>query len=267
VLIILDPGHGGRDLGTMNNGVWEHDYVYDVTCRLKERLERETKAVVRLTLLDKQTGCTPSRTDKLTANRQGTVLTDPEFLAREPGEARIGVNLRWYLANSIYRKAIDDGYDPDRILYLSIHADSRHPSMRGLMVYIPGREYRGGRYGSNSKTYRAFREVREQPFVSFSAKERRRSEAVSSRFADAVIAGFKAEHLPVQPHQPVRNRIIRGRWKGVPAVLRGNAIPHKVLVEMVNLSNPADAALLASAQHRSELASGLFRAIAGYFGD
>ena len=24
VLVVLDPGHGGRDLGTINNGIWEH---------------------------------------------------------------------------------------------------------------------------------------------------------------------------------------------------------------------------------------------------
>ena len=40
VLVVIDPGHGGRDLGTMNNGIWEHDYVYDVACRLKRLLER-----------------------------------------------------------------------------------------------------------------------------------------------------------------------------------------------------------------------------------
>ena len=29
-------------------------------------------------------------------------------------------------------------FDPDRVLFLSLHADSRHSSLRGVMVYVPG---------------------------------------------------------------------------------------------------------------------------------
>ena len=129
VLVVIDPGHGGRDLGTMNNGIWEHDYVYDVACRLKQMLETETAARVVMTLIDKQTGCKPSQTDKLVANQQGSVLTTPAFLAKEEGEAKIGVNLRWYLANSVYRKAVkEDKTKSERVVFLSLHADARHPA-------------------------------------------------------------------------------------------------------------------------------------------
>src|SRR5262249_53241456 len=38
VTVILDAGHGGRDIGAAHNGVWESDYVYDVLCRIKARL-------------------------------------------------------------------------------------------------------------------------------------------------------------------------------------------------------------------------------------
>lgn len=267
VLVLLDPGHGGRDLGTMNNGIWEHDYVYDVACRLKRGLERHTSAEVRMTLEDKETGCVPSSTDKLVANRQGTVLTSPPFLAREEGEAKIGVNLRWYLANSIYRQALRDGYDPDRVVFLSLHADARHASLRGLMVYVPGASYRTKTYGHNSKLYRKYREVREKPHVHFSHKERVRSEAVSRKLAGAIVESYRRERLAVQPYQPVRNKVIRGRHKWVPAVLRGNAVPNKVLVEMVNLSNAEDAATLASARQRDRLAEGLLQSLYRYFGE
>jgi N-acetylmuramoyl-L-alanine amidase len=267
VLVILDPGHGGRDLGTMNNGIWEHDYVYDVTCRLKERLEQETAARVEITLEDAQTGCAPSRTDKLRANRQGTIRTNPPFLAKENGEARIGVNLRWYLANSIYRRALDEGYDPDRVVFVSIHADSRHPSLRGVMVYVPGAGYRTRTYGFTSKTYMRYAEVREKPTVRFSKKQRVRSEAVSRKLADEVVTAFRIEKLPVQQHQPIRHRIIRGQQRYVPAVIRGNTVPTKVLVEMVNLSNPKDAALLASARERERLAHALLVALFAHFGE
>jgi N-acetylmuramoyl-L-alanine amidase len=160
VVVILDPGHGGRDLGTQNNGVWEHDYVYDVTCRLYRLLDSHTAARVVITLEDKETGCAPSKRDRLEANRQGTIKTHPPFIARNDGDARIGVNLRWYLANSIYRDAVANGTGSDRVVFLSIHADARHPSLRGLMVYVPGHRLRTGTYGHNTKFYRQFEEVR-----------------------------------------------------------------------------------------------------------
>lgn len=266
VVVILDPGHGGRDLGTMNHGIWEHDYVYDVTCRLKQRLESQTGAKVYLTLEDEKTGCVPSRTDKLKANRQGTVQTHPPFLAKENGEARIGVNLRWYLANSIYRREVSAGIDPDKIVFLSIHADARHPSLAGVMVYVPGATYIGKTHGFKSRTYTRYAEVREKQYVSFSKKQRIRSEAVSQKFGEEIVRTFRSEGLPVQPYRPVRNRIIRGRSIFVPAVLRGNAVPTKVLVEMVNVSNSRDAALLASARDRDRLADALYQALFGYFG-
>jgi N-acetylmuramoyl-L-alanine amidase len=266
VVIILDPGHGGRDLGTMNNGIWEHDYVYDVTCRLKRLLEARSAAKVYLTLVDETTGCEPSRTDKLQANRQGTVQTHPPFLARENGEAKIGVNLRWYLANSIYRRETAAGVDRDNVLFLSIHADARHPSLAGVMAYVPGATHIGKTHGFKSGTYTQYEEVREKQWVSLSKKERVRSEAVSLKLANEVVDGFRALDLPVQPYQPVRNRIIRGRSIFVPAVLRGNLVPTKVLVEMVNLSNPGDAALLAAASGRERLAEALYLALVGHFG-
>jgi N-acetylmuramoyl-L-alanine amidase len=267
VLIVLDPGHGGRDLGTVHNGIWEHDYVYDVACRLRHMIESETAARVALTLEDLETGCAPSAGDELVANRQGTILTAPPFLAREEGEAEIGVNLRWYLANSLYRRALKDGLSADRVLFLSLHADSRHPGLRGLMVYVPGASYRARTYGHSSPTYGKYREVQEMPQIRFSRKERVRSEAVSRRLAEAIVRRFHEQGLPVQPFKPVRDKVVRGRSEWVPAVLRGNAVPGKALVEIVNLGNREDAALLGSAAMRERMARGLLDAVHDYFGE
>jgi N-acetylmuramoyl-L-alanine amidase len=267
VWIVLDPGHGGRDLGTMQHGVWEHDYVYDVACLVKQKLEARTAARVLLTLEDSETGCTPGTGDKLVANKQGTILTDPPFLAEREGEAQIGVNLRWYLANSIHRRAVSEGVDPDRVVFLSLHADSRHPSLRGLMVYVPGAAYRSRTYGHDTRTYRRYREVREKPHVSFSHAERVRSEAVSRELGRAIVETFRRLKLPVQPFQPIRDKVIRGRSEWVPAVLRGNEIPTKVLVEMLNLANADDAALIGKRAARDRLAEALVEALLLHFGD
>lgn len=267
VLVILDPGHGGRDLGTMHNGVWEHDYVYDVACRLKTLLERQTSATVRMTLEDPETGCTPSVSDKLVANRQGTILTTPGFVAREQGESTIAVNLRWYLANAIYRQALADGLPGDRVVFLSLHADSRHPGLRGAMVYVPGAAYRKRAHGSTSSAYRKYAEVREKPVIQFSHQELVRSEAVSRKLAGAVVEGLREHGLPVQTYHPIRDKVVRGRKKWVPAVLRGNSVPAKVLIELVNLSHAGDATLLGAAKDRDRLARALAESLRSYFGE
>jgi N-acetylmuramoyl-L-alanine amidase len=267
VVVVLDPGHGGRDLGTMSNGIWEHDYVYDVTCRLKQRLERESAATVVLTLEDAHTGSVPSTGDALRANQQGTIQTTPPFLAREDGEAEIGVNLRWYLANSVYRRAVSNGGTPDRVVFLSLHADSRHAALRGAMVYVPGARYRKDSYSQTGKVYRRYQEVREQPEARFSHRDRVRSEAVSRKLADAILRAFRDRALPVQAHRPVRDRVVRGRRAWVPAVIRANAIPAKVLVELVNLSNPLDAKLLGAAGERERLADALFASLFHHFNE
>jgi N-acetylmuramoyl-L-alanine amidase len=265
VVVILDPGHGGMDPGTMNHAVWEHDYVFDVASRLRRELEAHTGAKVFLTLDDPARDSVPSRGDALELNRKRSVLTTPPFLAEEGGETAVAVNLRWYLANSVYRRLVKTGVDPDKIVFLSLHADARHPSLRGAMVYVPGATFRTGTMGYSSSTYLRFKEVREQPRVSFSSRDRLRSEAVSRKLASAIVKALKKVDLPVQPYQPIRERVIRGRQVWLPAVLRGNAVPTKVLVEMVNLNNPDDAALLGRAADRERLAKGLAAALAGHF--
>lgn len=267
VVIVIDPGHGGRDIGTNHNGVWEHDYVYDVSCRLKTMLEARTEAVVKITLEDKETGCRPSKRDKLKQNFQGTVLTNPPFLVENHRQTDMGVNLRWYLANSIYRRARKQNFKSDRVIFLSLHADARHRSLRGVMAYVPGANYRTRTYGFSSPSYQRFAEVREKSHVSFGKQTRVRSEALSNQLAKAIVEGFRDQKLPVQPYQPVRNRIIRGKSKFVPAVIRGNIIPTKVLVEMVNISNGKDAALLQKAKDRGRMAQAIYGAIFAHFGE
>lgn len=267
VIVILDAGHGGRDLGTMNYGIWEHDYVYDVACRLEELLERRTSARVFLTIEDMVSGCAPSAGDRLEANRQGTLKTTPPFLATNDGDSEIAVHLRWYLANAILRKAVREGTGPDRVVFLSLHADSRHPSMRGLMVYVPGARHRGGSYGAAASVHQRFRESREAPRVRFGRQERVRSEAVSRRLGMEIVASFGRENLPVQPYTPIRSEVIRSGRRWLPAVLRGSAVPASALVEMLNLGNREDAQLLSSADSRQRIAEALLGALFGYFGE
>lgn len=265
VVVILDPGHGGMDPGTMSHAIREHDYVFDVASRLRRELETHTAAKVYLTLDEPGQKSVPSTGDELAFNRRRSVLTTPPFLAEEDGETAVAVNLRWYLANSLYRRLVKSGTDPDKIVFVSLHADARHPSLRGAMIYVPGASFRTGSMGYSSSTYLQFKEVREQPRVSFSSRDRLRSEAVSRKLAAAIVKALRKDDLPVQPYQPIRERVIRGREIWLPAVLRGNVVPTKVLVEMVNLNNAEDAALLSRAADRERLAESLASALALHF--
>jgi len=267
VVVILDPGHGGRDSGTTSRGVREHDHVYDVACRLKRRLERQSSARVYMTLQEAGGGCEPADFDPAPPRRGSAILTTPPFVPDGgDGETRMGVHLRWYLANSIYRRARAEGLHPDRIVFVSLHADARHPSLSGVMVYVPGARYRDGRFGARGAGYGRFQEFREQPQVAFSRRERFRSEALSRKLASQIVEAFRREGLPVQPYQPIRDRVIRGRNSWLPAVLKGNAVPVKVLVELVNLNHEPDARLLRSPAARERLAAALAESVLRFYG-
>ena len=136
------------------------------------------------------------------------------------------------------------GTDPAKVVFLSIHADSLHRSLRGAMVYVPAAEYRTGSFGKSGQVYTARREVREKPRVSYSSRERTRSEGLSREVAGHMRDAFRASNLQVHPDKPIRGKIIRGRRKYVPAVIRFNAVPSKVLVEVCNLANSNDRQLI-----------------------
>lgn len=262
VVVILDPGHGGRDPGATANGVRESDHVHDIACRLRRLLEEETSAVVRTTM---EGG--PCASEDGRARPNGTIATHPPFAIEHEGESSIGVHLRWYLANAMLAQAVRDGAEAGRVVFLSLHADSRHPSLRGAMVYVPGESLRRGSMGSKGAAFRRYREYAERPTVRFTRRERVRSEAVSRKLASCVVEALREEELPVQPFKPVRDRVIRGRSVFLPAVLRGNAVPAKILVEVANLGNERDAALLARPEEREKIARALRAALLSYFSE
>ncbi len=262
VAVILDAGHGGRDIGASHNGVWEHDYVYDILCRVKAVLEKRTRAKVLPTIRDAREGWTIHESERLVRNRAEVLLTDPPFRLNDSVSS---VNMRWYLSNAWYRKLVGQGFDPFKVVFTSIHADARHPSLTGAMVYVPGEEYRRGRYGSAGEAYTRYREARQEPFVSFTRAERERSEGLSRQFAAMLIDSFNDRDVGVQRFEPVRERIIRSGRAWVPAVLRCNAVPVETLIEVSNLSNPGDAHALKDPAYRQKVAEAYVEGLMRYF--
>jgi N-acetylmuramoyl-L-alanine amidase len=264
VHIIIDAGHGGRDPGTAFGDVWESTYIYDVACRLKEVLEKKTAARVSMTTRSKDRGFAPSRTDIIRNDDDHYVLTSPRY---ELEDAIVGVNLRWYLANSLYRKTIKAGTDREKVIFISLHADSLHPSLRGAMAYIPGERFVKGRYEKSEPIYLARAEVRERPAVRHSQNEALIAEGLSRDLANSIIQSFTKQGLKVHPFNPVRDNVVREGREWVPAIIRYNQVPTRLLLEVCNLGNRRDRELLKTRRFRTQLADGIYRGIAEFYAE
>lgn len=262
VTVVLDAGHGGRDIGAPFGGLWESNYVYDIMLRTKRLLESRTAASVVPTTRDGKT-FRISDSDVLPQSKGHTVLTDPPYRI---DHAAVATNFRWYLSNSVYRQRRKAGAEPGQVIFISIHADSLHPSLRGAMVYIPGLVGITNNYGKTGSVYNARREVRAEPRVSFSRNERTTSKGLSRDLAEHVLDSFRRSDLAVHNNNPVRDRIFRGRRVYVPAQLRFNRVPAKILLEVCNLSNERDQRLIKTRAYREQVAKAIVDGILSYYG-
>ncbi len=262
VTLVLDAGHGGRDTGALVDGIEEAAYVYDIACRVERRIRERTRARVVPTV-GRDAPCRAAPADAVASSKSARVLTSPPYTIED---AAVGVNLRWYLANSVWGQVGKNGGQPDRTVFLSLHADSLHPAVRGTMVYVPGEKYLGGSYGKAGEPYDSRREVRENPRVSFSRAEKIEAEGISRDLAEHIVAAFRAADLPLHAFEPIRRNVIRGGREWVPAILRYNRIPARALVEICNLNNPDDRRLLRTVAYRERVADALVAALVGFYG-
>ncbi|MEO8215474.1 MAG: N-acetylmuramoyl-L-alanine amidase [Acidobacteriota bacterium] len=262
VYVILDPGHGGRDIGTSHEDVWESDYVYDVACRLKALLEKKTRAKVFITTRSPSLGYKVPNSDLLTRQNDHVVLTSPNYLLEN---TVVGVHLRWYLANSIFSRAIRKSTSPEKVVFISIHADSLHASLRGAMAYIPGEQYVQGTFSKSDSVYLARSEVREHPTVRQTEEQALLAEGLSTEFAETLLDSFRDNGLPVHPFNALRDNVVRDGREWVPAVIRYNMIPTRMLLEICNFGNDQDRALAKTRVYRQSVAEALEEGIVRYF--
>jgi len=246
VHIILDAGHGGPDPGATYEDVAESAHVYDVMTRLKDILEKKSAAKV-----------------SETRNEQ-FILTTPKY---ELDDSVVGVNLRWYLANSIFRHAIRRGVPKEKVVFLSIHADSLHPSLRGAMAYIPAERFVTGSYRKSEQVYLARAEVREHPVVRHSEEESLEAEGLSRDLAESIVDAFDAKHLKVHPYNAVRDNVVREGREWVPAIIRYNLVPTRLLLEVCNLGNRDDRELIRTKKYRQQVAEAMYRGLVNFFAD
>jgi N-acetylmuramoyl-L-alanine amidase len=262
VHVILDAGHGGRDVGTEHDDVWESTYVYDVACRLRRILEKESEAKVSMTTRSKKNGFTILEKNVLPGASDHVVQTTPAYLL---DDAIVGVNLRWYLANSIFRRAMNGGVPKEKVVFLSIHADSLHPSLRGAMAYIPGASFVTGSYRKKGDIYLTRAEVREQPSVTHSRADSLMAEGLSRDLAESIMTSFAKNGLKVHPFEPVRDNVIRRGKEWVPAVIRHNQVPTRMLLEVCNLGNAKDRELLQTKKYRQQLAEAMYQGLVDFY--
>lgn len=247
--VILDAGHGGGDSGAAVGEVWESSYTYDVMERLKAVLERETKATVWLTVRDRlRPG--PRQEDVLPPSRTQWLLVEPPY---DLSDTNVGVNLRWVLSNAILARLEKRKVKAERVAFVSIHADSLHPTVRGIMVYVPARSLRPDR-GPNPASFFACREAKESKAPRFPVVFRSRSEALSMQLGESVVRAARKAEIAVHPYQPIRSSVLRGGSRWVPAVLRYSRVPTSVLIEIGNLNNKQDRDAVQSWRHREKLA-------------
>ena len=259
--VILDAGHGGADTGAMVAGVRESTYVYDVMERVKRVLQRETHATVWTLVRDLGAADGPPDRDVLPATRDQQLLVHPPY---DLANSSTGVHLRWILTDSILQRLKKQGVSPERVAFVSIHADSLHPAVRGLMVYAPARGLRPSR-GPRPAGLASCREARELSRPRFSARFRSRSEALSLQLGSAVVDKARQFDVGVHAFEPVRSSVLRGRSRWVPAVLRYSEVPTSVLIEICNLNNKEDRSLLLTWRYRERLAHAIAAGLAEAF--
>ena len=263
IRIVLDAGHGGIDQGAAANGVWESDFVYDITMRVRRILEQDTEAVVSSTI--RYPGLGFNVRDRITApTGAAEILTTPPFANDGESPNAVSVHLRWVLANDLFAAFCRQG-DPQKTLFISFHADSLHPSARGTMVYVPGAAgvpldfILGDRRAANVK------EMKAGGHVHFSPKERLQGEARSRLFAESLLQALHREDLPIHGNRPIRNIIQRSGRSFVPAVIRYSSAATKVLVEVANLTNPEDVENLEDPAFRERFAGAVVQAVKAYY--
>jgi len=263
--VILDSGHGGRDPGASAGSrknkdiIYEDEVVYDISKRMS-KLFKKQGIIVHPTLSDpnqKQ----PIRYLSRSHDRDEHLLVTPRYLTRN---ARIGVNMRVYLVNHIFKNLRKKKVPSENILFISLHGDALHSSLSGAMVYYPDSRLRRGRFNLSSKIYRKRKEYSTK--LTYKPRDNKYSEKLSKSFGKVIIDEFR--ELKLRTHRvssAVRGYLYRKGKKTLPAVLRYSMVPTSVLVEIANLNNRLDRRDLLKSKTRQQIAKAITNSVTAHF--
>jgi len=135
------------------------------------------------------------------------------------------------------------------------------------MAYIQGERYVTGSFEKSGKVYLARAEVREAPVVRHSQKESLAAEGLSRDLAESIIDSFESNDLQVHPFNPVRDNVVRDGNEWVPAVIRYNLVPTRLLLEICNLGNRKDRELVKTKEYRQKIAEAVFQGLLSFYGE
>ena len=263
--VILDSGHGGRDPGASAGSrknkdiIYEDEVVYDISKRMS-KLFKKQGIIVHPTLADpnqKQ----PIRYLSRSNDRDEHLLVTPRYLTRN---ARIGVNMRVYLVNHIFKQLRKKKVPSENILFISLHGDALHSSLSGAMVYYPDHRLRRERFILSSKIYRKRKEYISK--LTYNPRDNKYSEKLSKSFGKVIINQFRK--LRLRTHRvssAVRGYLYRKGIKTLPAVLRYSKVPTSVLVEIANLNNRLDRRDLLKSKTRQQIAKAITNSVTAHF--
>ena len=71
----------------------------------------------------------------------------------------------------------------------------------------------------------------------------------------------------MHPFNPVRDNVVRGGREWVPAVIRYNLVPTRVLLEICNLGNEKDRKLVKTKSYRQKVAEAIYEGLVNYYND
>ena len=99
-----------------------------------------------------------------------------------------------------------------------------------------------------------------------SERESEEAEGLSRRFAEAILTALGERDMAIHEHKPIRRAVLRKGKRWLPAVLRWNQVPTRVLFEVVNLNHVDDNRLLESPEFREATAGVYVDALRSFFG-
>ena len=264
--VILDSGHGGGDPGAIAGSkknkdlIYEDEVVYDISTRVTELL-KNSGIIVHNTLADPNQK-KPIRFLSHKHDKDEQLLVTPRYLNRN---ARTGANMRVYLVNHIFHKLKKKKVPKENIVFISLHGDALHSSLRGAMVYYPDSRFRRGMFGLRHKIYRKRKEY--NPSLTFKPSDNKYSEKLSKSFGKIIINEFRKLKLPThRVSSAVRGYLYRKGRKTLPAVLRYSKVPTSVLVEIANLNNKHDRRSLLKSKSRQQIARAITNSVVTNFG-
>ena len=172
--------------------------------------------------------------------------------------------MRVYLVNHIYHKLRKKNVSSENILFISLHGDSLHSSISGVMVYFADHRLRRSKFGLKNNVYRRIKEYKSK--LTFLKKDNKYSERLSKSFGKIIIKEFQKQKLRThRVSSAVRGYLYRKGRKTLPAVLRYSKVPTSVLIEIANLNNRRDRKDLLKSKTRQRIAKAIANSVYSNF--